>query len=136
MAPTVVAPVEAPPAPPERPGYLSVAWATFLGYLFTVFLLFAVAILALVAGLALNDTSDSVGRGLFYRYDVWSWGAEACVGVLVVGVTSLMVGSQLHHRTGWEVPFGTTFMTLLLAGYAPRWRSPCRSCSSMRSGTG
>jgi hypothetical protein len=53
-------------------------------------------------------STDSVGRGAFYRYDFWSWGAEACVGLLAVGLTALMVGHQLRTRTGWEVPFGAT----------------------------
>jgi hypothetical protein len=119
MSPVLAAPVEAPPAPPERPGYFAVAWATFLGYLWTVLIALPFVLLATLAGLTLVDTSDSVGRGLFYRYDVWSWAAEACVGLLAVGATTLLVGSQLRVRTGWEVPFGATFATLLLTGYAP-----------------
>ena len=119
MSPVLTAPVEAPPSPPERPGYFAVAWATFLGYFFTILVLLLFAILALFAGLTLIDTTDSVTRGLFYRYDVWSWVAEACVGLLVVGLTTLLVGSFLQARTGWEVPFGATFATLLVTGYAP-----------------
>jgi hypothetical protein len=65
------------------------------------------------------DTSGSIGRGAFYRYDAWSWAAEASVGLLAVGATALMVGNQLRTRTGWEVSFGETFLILLLTGYAP-----------------
>lgn len=36
MSPVATAPVEAPPAPPGRPGFFAVAWATFLGYVFTL----------------------------------------------------------------------------------------------------
>ena len=56
MSPVLTAPVEAPPSPPERPGYFAVAWATFLGYLFTV-------ILALPLVLAAH-----VRRGRFVRH--------------------------------------------------------------------
>ena len=119
MSPVLTAPVEAPPAPPERPGYFAVAWATFLGYFFTVVLALPLMFAAFLAGLDFQDVTDSVGRGAFYRYDLWSWGAEACVGLLAVGLTALMVGHQLRTRTGWEVPFGLTFLTLLITGYAP-----------------
>lgn len=120
MSPVATAPVEAPPAPPPRPGYLSVVWATFLGYLWTVILGVPLVVAAsLLAGLDVVDRSGSVGRGLFYRYDAWSWAAEACVGLIAVGVTALMVGQQLRIRTGWEVRFSETFLILLVAGYAP-----------------
>jgi hypothetical protein len=36
-----------------------------------------------------------------------------------VALTTLMVGHQLRTRTGWEVPFGFAFLTLLVSGYAP-----------------
>lgn len=119
MSPVLTAPVEAPPAPPERPGYFAVAWATFLGYLFTVILAFPLVLAAAYVGVDLFDTTNSVGRGAFYRYDLWSSAAEACVGLLAVGLTALMVGHQLRTRTGWEVPFGFAFLTLLVSGYAP-----------------
>lgn len=119
MSPVLTAPVEAPPSPPERPGYFAVAWATFLGYVFTVIVAFPVVLAASYVGVSFNDVSDSVGRGLFYRYDLLSWAAEACVGLLAVGLTALMVGHQLRIRTGWEVSFGAAFLTLLISGYAP-----------------
>jgi hypothetical protein len=119
MSPVATAPVEAPPAPPPRPRYLSVVWATFLGYLWTVILGLPLVLAALFAGLDVIDTSGSVGRGVFYRYDAWSWAAEASVGLIAVGATALMVGQQLRARTGWEVSFGETFLILLLTGYAP-----------------
>jgi hypothetical protein len=65
------------------------------------------------------DVSDSTGRGVFYRYDGWSWAAEACLGLLAVGLTAAIVGRVLLDRTGWEVPYGTTFLILLATGYAP-----------------
>jgi hypothetical protein len=117
---TTAAPVGAPPAPPPpRPGFFAVAWATFVGYFLTVLLAIPLVFLFLQAGLDLGDRSDSIGRGAFYRYDVWSWAAEACLGLLAVSVTALMVGNSLRHRTGWEVPFGWTFLILLATGYAP-----------------
>ena len=119
MSPVLTAPVEAPPSPPERPGYFAVAWATFLGYLFTVILALPLVLAATFAGVDLFDITNSVGRGAFYLYDPWSWAAEACVGLLAVGLTALMVGHQLRTRTGWEVPFGFAFLTLLITGYAP-----------------
>jgi hypothetical protein len=119
MSPVLAPPVEAPPVPPERPRFVAVAWATFLGYLLTVLVGFPVLMGAVLAGLPLLDPRGSVERGLFYRYDVWSWGAEACVGLLAIGFTSVMVGHQLRTRTRWEVPFGFIFLTLLVTGYAP-----------------
>jgi hypothetical protein len=120
MSPVLTAPEQAPPAPPPpRPGFFAVAWATFLGYAATVLLAIPLAIAAWYAGLDLGDRSDSVTRGVFYRYDVWSWGAEACLGLLAVAVTAAIVGSVLRARTAWEVPYGSTFLILLGTGYAP-----------------
>jgi hypothetical protein len=120
MSPTAVTPsVEAPPAPPERPGFFAVAWATFLGYFSAAVLLVVLGLLLMVAGVGIIDIGGTAGRGLFYRYDVWSWAAEACAAILITGLTALVVGSFLSSRTGWEVPFGTTFATLLVTGYAP-----------------
>jgi hypothetical protein len=120
MSPIVTAPEQAPPAPPPpRPGFFAVAWATFLGYLGTVLLAFPLVIALSFAGLDLGDRSGSVTRGVFYRYDGWSWAAEACLGVLAVAVTAAIVGSVLRSRTGWEVPFGGTFLILFATGYAP-----------------
>ena len=119
MSPVLTAPVEAPPGPPPRPGFFAVAWATFLGYFFSALLLLVVGILLWAAGVAVLDAGGAAGRGLFYRYDTWSWAAEACAAILMTGFTALLVGSSLNARTGWEVPFGTTFATLLLTGYAP-----------------
>jgi hypothetical protein len=120
MSPVLTAPEQAPPAPPPpRPGFFAVAWATFLGYLGTVLLAFPLAIAAWFAGLDLGDRSDSVARGVFYRYDGWSWAAEACLGLLAVAVTAAIVGSVLRARTAWEVPYGWTFLILLGTGYAP-----------------
>jgi hypothetical protein len=120
MSPVLTAPEQAPPAPPPpRPGFFAVAWATFLGYAATVLLAIPLAIAALFAGLDLGDRADSVGRGVFYRYDGWSWAAEACLGLLAVAFTAAIVGSILRARTGWEVPYGWTFVILLVTGYAP-----------------
>ncbi len=120
MAPTAVPPlVEAPPAPPERPGYLAVAWATFLGYLVAALLGLLVLLASLAAGVAVGNPPSTPGRGLFYRYDLWSWSAEACAAIIILAVTAGMVGAQLRQRTGWELGFGTIFLTLFVTGYAP-----------------
>jgi hypothetical protein len=119
MSPVLTAPVEAPPARPERPGFLAVAWATFLGYLVTALLGLVVVIGSVLAGVPVWDGPSTPGRGLFYRYDVWSWCAEACVAIIVLAVTAGMVGACLRERTGWEVGFGAIFLTLFATGYAP-----------------
>jgi hypothetical protein len=120
MSPIVTAPPEAPPTPPPpRPGFFAVAWATFLGYVATALLGIPLALLAGEAGLDLADRSDSVERGVFYRFDGWSWAAEACLGLLAVAVTAAIVGSVLRSRTTWEVSYGWTFLILLVTGYAP-----------------
>ena len=120
MSPATVTPsVEAPPAPPERPGFFAVALAAFLGYLIAAIVLLVVGFVLMLAGVGIMDIGGSAGRGLFYRYDMWSWAAETCAAILITGLTALLVGSYLSARTGWEVPFGTTFLTLLVTGYAP-----------------
>jgi hypothetical protein len=120
MSPILTAPEQAPPAPPpQRPGFFAVAWATFLGYAATVLLAIPLAGAAWFAGLDLGDRSGSVERGVFYRYDGWSWAAEASLGLLAVALTAAIVGSILRGRTGWEVPYGWTFLILFATGYAP-----------------
>jgi hypothetical protein len=103
-------------SPPERPSVWRVGWATFIGYLIT--LLIGLPIVLAMASLGIA-VFNGPGRGIFLRYDVWSWLAEACVGLIATGVTAFVVRDSLHQRTGWEVPFGFTFVTLLLTGYAP-----------------
>jgi hypothetical protein len=120
MSPVLTAPEQAPPAPPPpRPGFFAVGLATLLGYFWTVVVGVPLALAASYTGLTLVDTSDSVARGVFYRYDAWSWAAEACLGLLAVAVTAAIVGSVLRVRTGWEVPYGWTFLILFVTGYAP-----------------
>jgi hypothetical protein len=120
MSPVLTAPEQAPPAPPPpRPGFFAVAWATFLGYLLTVVLAIPLIFLAAEAGLDLMDRSDSIERGAFYRYDGWSWAAEACLGLLAVSVTAAIVGSVVRSRTSWEVPYAWTVLILFATGYAP-----------------
>src|SRR5262245_54268308 len=112
-----VAPEQPRLVPPPKPGYLRVAWGTLLGYALTLLLLLPVGVLLYVLGVGLDplDTTDSIGRGLFYRDGPWSVVAEACVGLLLAGLTTTLVRSQLD-RTGWETSYGVTFWTLLLAG--------------------
>jgi hypothetical protein len=119
MSPIATAPAWAPPAPPPRPGFLAVAWATLLGYFYTLLLALPLVFAASYAGLDPMDRWDSVGRGVFYRYDGWSWAAEACLGLLAVGITAAIVGNRLRSYTGWEVPYGTICLILLGTGYAP-----------------
>jgi hypothetical protein len=102
-------------SPPVRPSVWRVGWATFVGYVITIVLGLPIVVGMLYLGVGVfND-----GRGIFLRYDVWSWLAEACVGLLATGLTAFVVRDSLHQRTGWEVPYGFTFVTLLLTGYAP-----------------
>jgi hypothetical protein len=116
--------VEAPPAgvelkPPVRPGLLRVGWATFSGYVWALVFLVPVGIAAYFLGIDALGLSDSGGRGVFYRFDVWSYLAEACVGVFVTAVTAYLVRYQLHRITGWEVSYGFAFAVILITGYAP-----------------
>ena len=103
-------------SPPPRPSVWRVGWATFVGYVIT--LVIGLPIVIGMASLGIAVFNDP-GRGIFLRYDVWSWLAEACVGLLATGLTAFVVRDSLHQRTGWEVPFWFTFATLLLTGYAP-----------------
>jgi hypothetical protein len=103
-------------SPPVRPSVWRVGWATLVGYLQTVVIGLPIAVALLAVGINLFN---GAGRGIFMRYDVWSWLAEGCVGLVAVGVTSFLVRDSLHHRTGWEVPYWFTFVALLFTGYAP-----------------
>jgi hypothetical protein len=105
-------------SPPQKPSVWRVGWATFLGYLWTVLLGLPVVLALVYVGLGFNGPEGG-GRGVFLHYDVWSWLAEGCVGLLATFITALLVGWQLRERTGWEVPFSFTFLTLLVTGYAP-----------------
>ena len=116
MSPTLTEQPGTGISPPERPSVWRVGWATFVGYLITI-----VIGLPLVLGMVLLGIGEfnGAGRGIFLRYDVWSWLAEGCVGLVATGLTAFAVRGSLHQRTGWEVPLGFTFVTLLLTGYAP-----------------
>lgn len=116
MSPAVVEQAPAGIAPPVRPSVWRVGWATFVGYLQTVVLGLPIAIGLLALGINLFNGAE---RGIFLRYDLWSWLAEGCAGLLAVGLTAFLVRDSLHHRTGWEVPYWFAFATLLLTGYAP-----------------
>lgn len=103
-------------SPPARPSVWRVGWATFIGYVITVVIGLPIVVVMASLGIAVFN---GPGRGIFLSYDVWSWLAEACVGLLATGLTAFVVRGSLHQRTGWEVPFWFTFATLLLTGYAP-----------------
>ncbi|MEA2419806.1 MAG: hypothetical protein QOE60_2012 [Thermoleophilaceae bacterium] len=102
-------------SPPLRPSVWAVGWATFVGYFLTVLVGLPIAFLLSTVGV--DVWGD--GRGVFHAYDVWSWLAEASVGVLATFVTAYFVGDSVRRRTGWEVPFSFAFVALLLTGYAP-----------------
>jgi hypothetical protein len=82
-------------------------------------LLFPVGIVAYLLGIDALGLADSDGRGAFYRFDVWSYAAEACVGVFVTAVTAYFVRSQLIRITKWEVSYRFAFAVILVTGYAP-----------------
>ena len=103
-------------APPEKPSRWQIGLSTFAGYLV------AALTLLLVVGLpvlGLIGFPNVEGRGLFHVYDGWSLAAEACAGLLLTSATAWAVARQIRISTGWEVPFGFTFLTLLVTGYAP-----------------
>jgi hypothetical protein len=115
MSPVLTATPETGLAPPQKPSRWQVGWTTFAGYLLS-------GLLLLVVGFATSlaiGWPNAPGRGVFYRYDAWSWAAEACVGLLITFITAWLVADRLRSATGWEVPLGFTFVTLLVTGYAP-----------------
>jgi hypothetical protein len=116
MSSTLTEPVGTGISPPQRPTVWRVGWATFVGYFLTVLVGLPIAVALLAAGI---DVFDGASRGIFVRYDVWSWLAEACAGLIATWVTAFFVSGSLRQRTGWEVPFSFAFITLLLTGYAP-----------------
>jgi hypothetical protein len=116
MSPALTDQVGTGISPPVRPSVWRVGWATFVGYLQTLLVGLPLAFGLLAVGINVFNGSS---RGIFERYDVWSWGAEACAGLLATWITAFFVGESLRYRTEWEVPFSFTFLTLLLTGYAP-----------------
>jgi hypothetical protein len=116
MSPTLTEHAGTGISPPVKPSVWRLGWAAFLGYLFTFLGGLPLVFLMLAVGI---DVLGGEGRGAFERYDVWSWLAEACLGLLATSVTAWAVAWQLRERTGWEVPLSFTFFTLLLTGYAP-----------------
>jgi hypothetical protein len=116
MSPTLTEHAGTGISPPVKPSVWRVGWAAFLGYLFTFLGGLPLVFLTLAVGI---DVLGGEGRGAFERYDVWSWLAEACVGLFATVFTAWAVAWQLRERTGWEVPLSFTFLTLLLTGYAP-----------------
>jgi hypothetical protein len=117
LSPVLTGEPAAPPVPPPKPGWFAVAWATFLGYLVAGVIGLIGLVSFAAAGITLGET-ELQGRGLFVRYDAWSWLAEASVGLIAVGLTTLTVGFFIRQLR-WEVGFGFTFLTLLVTGYAP-----------------
>jgi hypothetical protein len=116
MSPTLTEQPGTGVSPPERPSIWRVGWATFIGYLITLLIGLPLVIGMVYLGVGVFN---GAGRGIFLRYDFWSWLAEGCVGLIATGLTAFVVRDSLHQRTGWEVPFWFTFATLLLTGYAP-----------------
>jgi hypothetical protein len=105
-------------APPVKPSVWKVGWATLVGYFLTVVLGLPIAFALLYIGVDVYG-NDTTGRGVFHAHDVWGWLAEGSLGLLATWATAVLVGTSLRDRTGWEVPFGFTFLTLLVTGYAP-----------------
>jgi hypothetical protein len=118
MSPAVIESPAIGITPPVRPSVWRVGWATFVGYFLTVLVGLPLALLLGEVGIDVVG-GETAGRGVFHAYDVWSWLAEAFVGLLATFVTAWFVNDSLRRRTGWEVPFSFAFVTLLLTGYAP-----------------
>ena len=106
-------------SPPVRPGFFAVAWSMVLGYFAAILFLIPLALLAEWAGIDVWNGAQTNEHGLFYRFDVWSYAAEAFAGVFVAAMTAYWVRQVLLERTDWEVPFGFAFVTIFLTGYAP-----------------
>ena len=103
-------------APPEKPSRWQIGLSTFAGYLVAALTLLLVVGLPVIGLIGFPNVE---GRGLFHVYDGWSLAAEACAGLLLTSATAWAVARQIRISTDWEVPFGFTFLTLLVTGYAP-----------------
>jgi hypothetical protein len=108
----------------EKPGFLRITWAVFLGYL-------AALVFAGAAGLALLflgivGTSGTAGAdpdGLlgwpYWRTGWWSALANATVNLGIVAVAAVCVSSAVADRTGRHVRLSAVAATLVVTGYVP-----------------
>ena len=108
----------------EKPGFLRVAWAVFVGYVVAAVLVIAIGIPLLFLGVVGNsgmagaDPSGFLGWP-YWRTGWWSGLANATVNLGIVGVAVLCVWNSVAHRTGRDVRLGLVAVALLVTGYAP-----------------
>lgn len=108
----------------EKPGFVKIAWAVFLGYLAALVFVSAVALALLFLGIV--GTSGTAGAdpdGLlgwpYWRTGWWSALANGTVNLGIVAVAALCVRSAVADRTGRYVRLSAVAATLLVTGYVP-----------------
>ncbi|MGH3004889.1 MAG: hypothetical protein ACRDOS_03120 [Gaiellaceae bacterium] len=108
----------------EKPGFLKIAWAVFLGYVAALVFAGAAALALLFLGIV--GTSGTAGvdpDGLlgwpYWRTGWWSALANATVNLGIVAVAAVCVRSAVADRTGRYVRLSAVAATLLVTGYVP-----------------
>ncbi len=110
------------PAPPLRPGWWPVISSVFLGYVLAAFVLFALALAAVLLGLADWNggvPSESALRGPYAADGAWSVAANAAVAFTVVAVAAWAVTRVLVDRVHERVSLPLVLAALAVTGYAP-----------------
>jgi hypothetical protein len=110
------------PAPPVRPGWWPVVLGVFLGYLLAALILFVLAAVAVLLGLASwneNRASDSVLQGPYVVDGVWSLVANAAVAFTIVALAAWAVSRVVADRVQEPVSLPLVAAALGLTGYAP-----------------
>jgi hypothetical protein len=108
----------------EKPGFLRITWAVFVGYLFA-------AVVVGLAGLALlllgvvgsSGTAGADPDGLlgwpYWRTGWWSALANATVNLAIVGIAALCVRKTVADHAGRIVRLHVVLVALLVTGYVP-----------------
>lgn len=108
----------------EKPGFLRIAWAVFLGYVGTAVFAGALALALLLLGLVgSSSTAGADPDGLlgwpYWRTGWWSALANTTVNLGLVAVAAFCVRRAVADRTGRHVRLSAVAATLLVTGYVP-----------------
>lgn len=109
---------------PEKPGFLRVTWAVFVGYLFaTVIVVAGGAALFFLGIVGSSGTAGADPDGLlgwpYWRTGWWSALANATVNFAIVGVASLCVRKTVADLAARRVRLDVVLVALLVTGYVP-----------------
>lgn len=108
----------------EKPGFLRIAWAVFVGYVLALVFAGAVALALLFLGVVgSSSTAGADPDGLlgwpYWRTGWWSTLANTAANLGLVAVAAVCIRRAVADRTGRHVRLGAVAATLLVTGYVP-----------------